>query len=582
MITAAWFNQKDFTQLDILYNLYNNLTNTFCGPIDDSTLYMGTSLRELLHKFKSKTLILLKLLLLEKRILFYGYPVERLCTFEYSLISLIPGLLRSLQDSGAPELDISDNDLRQTEAKELENGNKGSLLRYMGLPLRIFEKGSFFQPYLPLQQIDMLKSNTTKSYVVGTTNSIFFHHKSDIDIDVLVNVETGTFEFYDQKLQSIVNLTLADRRWMENIVKVVYDTWDTNDPSRPMQNTYLGSDDYLRARFEEYVLSLLSSTKHAQDTNVLSSIQGSSSQDTNVLSSIQGSSSTSPMAEDQITSDDIMLDDDKERNYVMDYGIKWWLAWRDTTNFKLWNHYTDHEIYEIVEPGHPGMGHISILDIQNTLTNRFRDLQLRNNLGPFGKTLSKAMSGGAKAVSNGGVRLLRGVDALWNEFEKGPHNEHDHDSSSNTSAGSGKVDATHPSIPDRLPPNSTSTSRSNHDNESMESTSQQASRLFSNFSTFISRKQKEFSSAIEESIQSPSPSLNRAPNPPSSSSSLSSSAEQQQRQQPPQQQPLRQGSMSPPSVMLSDDDSSSTFVDVGAMYNRPSKGNELDHTMHKD
>lgn len=34
----------------------------------------------------------------------------------------------------------------------------------------------------------MLKSNTTKSYVAGTTNSIFFHHKSDIDIDVLVNV----------------------------------------------------------------------------------------------------------------------------------------------------------------------------------------------------------------------------------------------------------------------------------------------------------------------------------------------------------------------------------------------------------
>ncbi|ORZ09802.1 hypothetical protein BCR42DRAFT_423096 [Absidia repens] len=234
------------------------------------------------------------------------------------------------------------------------------------------------------------------------------------------------------------------------------------------------------------------------------------------------------------------------------------------------------------------MGHISILDIQNTLTNRFRDLQLRNNLSPFGKTLSKAMSGGAKAVSNGGVRLLRGVDALWNEFEKGPHNEHDHDSSSNTSAGSGKgkVDATHPSIPDRLPPNSTSTSRSNHSNESMESTSQQASRLFSNFSTFISRKQKEFSSAIEESIQSPSPSLNRASNPPSSSTSSSSSTAEQQRQQqrhqPQHQQPLRQGSMSPPSVMLSDDDSSSTFVDVGAMYNRPSKGNELDHTVHKD
>lgn len=36
------------------------------------------------------------------------------------------------------------------------------------------------------------------------------------------------------------------------------------DPTRPIQNTYLGSDDYLRARFEEYIMSLLSSVKYAQ------------------------------------------------------------------------------------------------------------------------------------------------------------------------------------------------------------------------------------------------------------------------------------------------------------------------------
>lgn len=149
---------------------------TYRGRIDDSTLYMGTSLRELVHKFKSKTLVLLKLLLLEKRVsvwlvnkekdtdtcrqmLFYGYPVECLCTFEYSLISLVPGehcivwcwqhyteigweigLLRSLQDSGAPDLDTTSQFLRTTEPKELSGGDKDSLLRFMGLPLRLFEK----------------------------------------------------------------------------------------------------------------------------------------------------------------------------------------------------------------------------------------------------------------------------------------------------------------------------------------------------------------------------------------------------------------------------------------------------------
>ncbi|KAI9257848.1 transport protein Avl9-domain-containing protein, partial [Helicostylum pulchrum] len=307
----------------------------------------------------------------------------------------------------------------------LSDGSKESLLKYMGLPLNIFEKGSFFQPYIPLQQIDMLSSDQTKSYVVGTTNQIFFHHKSDTKIDVLVNVETGTLEFYNTQLVSLVSPTIADRRWMENIVKVVNDTWNTNDPSRPLQNTYLGSDDYLRARFEEYVLSLLSSVKHAQVHNMMDTIY----EDTN--------------------SEEIMTDENEEHNYLSDYGMKWLKAWWDTNNFRKWNQYTDHEIYEIVEPGHPGMGNISIADLQNTLSNRLRDLQLKQNLTPIRNTLSKAMSGGAKAVSSGRSKLMKGVDAFWNE---------------------GSTD---------------------------ETTTQQAGRLFSNFSSFLTRKSKEFSQVME-------------------------------------------------------------------------------------
>jgi hypothetical protein len=50
----------------------------------------GTSIRELIHKFRFKTLMLLKLLLLQRKVMFYGQHVERLCTFQYSLVSLIP------------------------------------------------------------------------------------------------------------------------------------------------------------------------------------------------------------------------------------------------------------------------------------------------------------------------------------------------------------------------------------------------------------------------------------------------------------------------------------------------------------
>jgi hypothetical protein len=171
----------------------------------------------------------------------------------------------------------------------------------------------------------MLSSDQTKSYVVGTTNQIFFHHKSDTKIDVLVNVENGTLEFYNPQLANLVNPTLADRRWMENIVKVVNDTWNQNDPSRPLQNTYLGSDDYLRARFEEYILALLSSVKHAQAHHIL---------------------------DNSYESEEIMTDESEEHNYLSDYGMKWLKEWWETNNFKRWNQYTDHEIYEIVEPGY--------------------------------------------------------------------------------------------------------------------------------------------------------------------------------------------------------------------------------------
>ena len=47
----------------------------------------------------------------------------------------------------------------------------------------------------------------------------------------------------------------------------------------------------------------------------------------------------------------ILLQSIIEKNYLADYGMSWLLAWRETNSFVLWNQYTDHEIYEIVEPG---------------------------------------------------------------------------------------------------------------------------------------------------------------------------------------------------------------------------------------
>jgi hypothetical protein len=104
---------------------------------------------------------------------------------QYSLLSLIPLLLSYLDDSGDPRLGNLTNSLKR--ATSLKTSDRLSLLAYMGLPLQIFCQGMFFGPYTPLQQIDMLESEATKGYLIGTTNGLFLQRR-DRHADIVVNV----------------------------------------------------------------------------------------------------------------------------------------------------------------------------------------------------------------------------------------------------------------------------------------------------------------------------------------------------------------------------------------------------------
>lgn len=48
-------------------------------------------------------------------------------------------------------------------------------------------KGSLFGPYTPLQQLDVLADVGTKSYMVGSTNSLLLQQR-DRYSDILINV----------------------------------------------------------------------------------------------------------------------------------------------------------------------------------------------------------------------------------------------------------------------------------------------------------------------------------------------------------------------------------------------------------
>ncbi|PHH87165.1 hypothetical protein CDD83_9243 [Cordyceps sp. RAO-2017] len=213
IVTQAWFAQRDFTDSDILRHFQESLADEKArGAIksdSDRDQYLGMSLRELVHEFKWQTLVLFKCCLLQPKMLFFGSRCDRLCMVQFSLISLIPGLLRNLQDCADPELDSYEKKLSQPTS--LQSSNRSSLLSFMGLPLQIFGKGSFFGPYTPLQQLDVLADFGTKSYLVGSTNSLLLQQR-DRYSDILINLDEDTVAITSTSLKSALALTAADRR----------------------------------------------------------------------------------------------------------------------------------------------------------------------------------------------------------------------------------------------------------------------------------------------------------------------------------------------------------------------------------
>ncbi|KAJ0059960.1 hypothetical protein NL108_016980, partial [Boleophthalmus pectinirostris] len=113
LITHAYFEEKDFSQISILKELYDHMNSSLRGSaLEGSQVYLGLSPRDLILHFQHKILILFKLILLEKKVLFYVSPVNRLVGALMTVLSLFPGLVEhGLVDSShyKPRSSISED-----------------------------------------------------------------------------------------------------------------------------------------------------------------------------------------------------------------------------------------------------------------------------------------------------------------------------------------------------------------------------------------------------------------------------------------------------------------------------------------
>ncbi|EMD40131.1 hypothetical protein CERSUDRAFT_63615 [Gelatoporia subvermispora B] len=380
VITRALFAQRDFTDMSILDDFHSSLENSVRSQLTESGLYMGS--RELVHNFRQRTLVILKALLLQKKIMFFGHPVERLCTYQYSLVTLIPGLLQHLDDCGSPPLATRAKALSQPTS--LRTSDHKSVMAYIGLPLDLFGKDAFFQPYLPLQQLDMLKD--TGSWLCGSTNTIVTQQK---EVDLLVNIETGIVEFRDPTLERIAGLTPADRKWMDDIMRDVNETYNT-DPTQPLGMRFKGSDDYLRQKFEEYISGALASVKY---TAFLAKGQGGGV---------------------------VITDGSGDPRSVQDFNAIWIQEFKKTNAYEVWDRVTDPLLFDIVEARHPCNEKPSVVaDIGLRLSEGIQELKLDQQLAPTREAISRTFNAGSTSF----FKAVEGVRGRWLQRNPGSDNE---------------------------------------------------------------------------------------------------------------------------------------------------------------
>ena len=344
IITNALFLQRDFSDRTIIDTLFSNLNSIEYDDNDESHLYIGLNLRKMIYDLRKDVLVILKAMLLEKRILFYGNDVEQLCNIQFSFISLIPCLLSNIQDCGSPLLDTYSKNI--TMKSSFKSSDRISVLRFLGFPLQIFTKGGFFSPYVPLQQINDLSSSVTRWFIAGTSNTLLLEQSKSL-CDVLVNLDEFTVQIMnkkDKELHQALQLSHSDKKWMDIIIQSVIKSWNQDDWSTPKNSSYEGSEDYIRWQFEDYLSGLLLTVKlldftkkHKNNALVLKTV------------------------------DDLATTEQT----INQYNSTWVREWQHTNNYRIFTDYTDDRLFDVFDSRHPYRGSDTMAIVQQRFNKLF-------------------------------------------------------------------------------------------------------------------------------------------------------------------------------------------------------------------
>ena len=351
IVTHSYFQQNELQNFEILESLFDNLNKSYklgdneIEVLDFSILedpktrveeefFVNLDLKQSILRFKNDFMVIFKSLLLDKKILIYSNNnLEMLTLFQNNLISLIPNLINNLDNCGCPLIDYIETNGPLTKPTALNTSNRKSLLRFFGLPLQIFNtKNAFWNPYLPLQQLDEL---SVESFMVGCSNLLFLNQAENYKIDIIVNLDNNELTFPKGKSEEYI-LSSNDKNFIfELINKIGVD-----------DGKFEGNDDYIRYQFEDYITSLISTMRYHQYVDRFKL--------------------PPPGFENSQDMGDINL-----------FNKKFIECWKLSNNYKIWNIMADEFIFNFANPQHIGLSMTQTSQAYKNITNFINSFKMK-------------------------------------------------------------------------------------------------------------------------------------------------------------------------------------------------------------
>ena len=347
IVTHAYFNSKDFTSMTILHEAFDSFNMSITVSTALQVVHFGLSQRTLALHYHHRLLQIIKALLLQKRVVVFGSPAKQLCNTVLSIAALFPGTLEHLVE---PEVPSSES----------------------GFSLHILDSPNSLQPYVSLQQMDLMLEPPSQSpgLLAGVINPLYEKQQKRI-CDVFVHADKGLIDIQDQETKSLLRLTSADLRFCSHITDVVQEHTGMSEPA-----SFYGSSEWVKTQYTQYIQSLLA-TSECGDTAAMD-----------------------------------------------EYDHQFMSSWLESSVFKKWKNSkrgtSSGSTTAEIEPRHPCEGGLSLGDVQRRLAAQASDygvnLQSREQVvKQTQQALNRAADRVTSAVNGAWFTASSAVYSWWNK-----------------------------------------------------------------------------------------------------------------------------------------------------------------------